>query len=116
MPKNTVSGTPVNNNIEAFWDGWLAQRSPQAAEMALREGIYSDRKINYRADAFEPDDGFVRILPSIALNYAEERYNHFAVVTFPLPSARVFPSHRASYHLTISPRLRHFLQCIGNGE
>jgi len=68
----TVSGTPVN--IEAFWDGWLAQRSPQAAETALIEGIYSDRKINYRADAFEPDDGFVRILPSIALNYAEEHY------------------------------------------
>lgn len=66
----TVSGTPVN--IEAFWDGWLARRSPLAGgELALIEGIYGERKINYRADIYETDDDFERAVTWTAI---EEHY------------------------------------------
>jgi hypothetical protein len=43
-------------NLESFWDGYLAVNKPVVGDVALLEGIFTERKIYYLEDSFEPND------------------------------------------------------------
>ena len=43
-------------NLEAFWDGWLAENQPDATDKGAAVTILADREIDYSADGHESDD------------------------------------------------------------
>jgi uncharacterized protein (DUF427 family) len=51
-----VSGTDLPGTLETFWDGWQAQRSPDAQEQAAVGEIFNDRLVFYQDDGYESDN------------------------------------------------------------
>jgi hypothetical protein len=49
--------------LEDFWDGWLAKRSPDAAELANLESVFEARSISYSADDLEIDNTYTDAQP-----------------------------------------------------
>ena len=54
-----------STDLEAFWDGWRGQRSPDFATLRYMQAILSEREIYYRQDGLEP--GTDETFPSSAV-------------------------------------------------
>lgn len=50
--------SPYQVNLETFWDGWLL-RPTAAFELSTLQGIFSERKIDYKVDSFGSDGSSV---------------------------------------------------------
>ena len=55
--------TPYSASLETFWDGWVAQRDPDSAELSQLYTILARSAIYYRADSYENDDNVVLAKP-----------------------------------------------------
>jgi hypothetical protein len=51
-----ASGTDLPGTLETFWDGWQAQRSPDALELAAADAVFNDRLVFYQDDRYESDN------------------------------------------------------------
>ena len=58
--------TALPATLETFWDGWIAQRSPAADELANLKTVFNERHVYYEHDNFEMDNyvGLYRKLDS----------------------------------------------------
>jgi len=49
-----ITSTPIN--LEAFWDGWLAQHNPDLSARRAIEAIFQNRQVFYEEDRYEFDN------------------------------------------------------------